>query len=127
MKFLIIGLGSMGKRRIRNLQHLNADEIIGFDLREDRRKEAEEKYNIKIINILSGEIINGIDVIIVSTPPDKHNEYIKLAIENKKSAFVEASVILKGLEELNNVAKEKNVLIAPSCTMKFHPAIKEIK
>ena len=31
MKFLIIGLGSMGKRRIRNLQYLGHKEIIGFE------------------------------------------------------------------------------------------------
>ena len=28
MKFLVVGLGSMGKRRIRNLQYLKAGEII---------------------------------------------------------------------------------------------------
>ena len=43
MKFLVIGLGSMGKRRVRNLQYLKAGEIIGFDLREDRCQETEKK------------------------------------------------------------------------------------
>jgi hypothetical protein len=33
----------MGKRRIRNLQYLEVGEIIGFDMREDRQKEAEKK------------------------------------------------------------------------------------
>ena len=44
MKFLIIGLGSMGKRRIRNLQYLGYSKIFGFDLNEDRRQEAVNKY-----------------------------------------------------------------------------------
>lgn len=43
MNFLVVGLGSMGKRRIRNLQYLKAGEIIGFDLREDRCQEARKK------------------------------------------------------------------------------------
>ena len=30
MKFFIIGLGSMGKRRIRNLKQLKQNDIIGF-------------------------------------------------------------------------------------------------
>lgn len=127
MKFLIIGLGSMGKRRIRNLQYLKAGEILGFDKNEERRKEAESKYNIKTLPDFKEAIGENPDVLIISTPPDVHNEYIKLAIENKKPAFVEASVILEGLDELNNFAKKENVLIVPSCTFRFHPAIKKIK
>jgi predicted dehydrogenase len=127
MKFLIIGLGSMGKRRIRNLKSLNAEKIIGFDLREERRKEVEKNYGIKTIKNLKDFDFNNVDAIIISTPPDKHNQYIKLAINKRKPAFVEASVILEGLEELNKLAKKKKVLIAPSCTLRFHPAIKIIE
>ncbi len=127
MKFLIIGLGSMGKRRIRNLQSLKAGEILGFDRKDERRKEAESKYGIKTFGDFQDAIKESPDVFIISTPPDIHNEYIKLAIKNKKPTFVEASVILEGLEELNNLAKKENVFIAPSCTFRFHPAIEKIK
>ena len=37
MKFLQIGLGSMGKRRIRCLHALGHRDIVAFDPREDRR------------------------------------------------------------------------------------------
>ena len=47
VKFLVIGLGSMGKRRVRNLNTLGYNEVAGFDVREDRCLEAAEKYNIK--------------------------------------------------------------------------------
>ena len=40
MRFLIVGLGSMGKRRIRNLRALGETEIAGFDPRPERRDEA---------------------------------------------------------------------------------------
>lgn len=126
MKFLIIGLGSMGKRRVRNLQFLKAGEILGFDLREDRRKEAEEKYGIETTGDLKTADLKNIDAVIVSTPPDKHNLGIKFALDNNKPAFVEASVILQGLEELDKLAKEKKIMVAPSCTLRFHPAIKDI-
>ena len=46
MKFLVVGLGSMGKRRIRNLHTLNFSQIAGFDLRNDRVEEAVNKYQI---------------------------------------------------------------------------------
>lgn len=127
MRFLIAGLGSMGKRRIRCLKNLGYEDIVGFDLKEGRRKEAEEKYGIKTIADIKNLNFNEINALIISTPPDRHNEYIKLAIDKKKPAFVEASVVLKGLEELNKLAKKEKVLIAPSCTMEFHPAIKDIR
>ena len=39
LKIIVVGLGSMGKRRIRNLLKLGYCDIIGFDPRNDRRKE----------------------------------------------------------------------------------------
>ena len=127
MNLLVIGLGSMGKRRIRCLKRLGFESVLGYDLSEDRREEVQEEYNIHVLSSLNGEMLENIDAIIISTPPDKHNKYIRLAIEHKKTAFVEASVILEGLEELNNLARKERVLIAPSCTLRFHPAIKDIK
>ena len=124
MKILIVGLGSMGKRRIRNLKQLKVGEITGFDINESRRKEAEGKYGIQTLGDLKD--IKMFDALVVSTPPDKHNEYVKLAIRNKKPVFVEASVILEGLEELDKLAKKEKVLVTPSCTFRFHPAIKKI-
>ncbi len=127
MKFLQIGLGSMGKRRIRNLKSLGFNDIIGLDFREDRRKEVTEKYGITTVAELSEEILQERDIYIISTPPDKHNEYLWLAIEYRKPTFVEASVIKQGLEEIKDASDKNNVLIAPSCTLRFHPAIKTIK
>jgi hypothetical protein len=109
------------------LKSLGYEDIVGYDVRKDRREESIKKYGIEVVDDLKKLDLSSIDAIIVSTPPDRHNEYIKLAIDNKIPAFVEASVILEGLEELNELAKKNNVFIAPSCTIKFHPAIKEIK
>mgnify|MGYP003823988081 CR=1 FL=1 len=90
MKFLEIGLGSMGKRRVRCLQALGYKDVVGFDLRQDRRNETEQKYRIKTY----GDIAQAIkecnpDAFIISVPPHVHHIYVKLAIENKKHFFVE--------------------------------------
>lgn len=127
MKALVLGLGSMGKRRIRCLRSLGYHSIVGYDLREDRRQEARDTYKIETASNIDDAVLSKIDVMVISTPPDRHNEYIKLAIDNRKPAFVEASVVLEGMEELNDLAKKQRVFIAPSGTMKFHPAIKDIK
>lgn len=128
MKFLIIGLGSMGKRRIRNLKALGYEgTIYGFDSRSDRRKDAQEIFGIFVFDNVSKIPFADFDCLIISVPPDKHAEYIRIAIKFKIPAFVEASVNIEGLEELNQSAKQAGVFIAPSCTMLFHPAIKDIR
>jgi predicted dehydrogenase len=126
MKFFVVGLGSMGKRRIRCLKALGYNEITGYDPRKDRRDEAKQRYNIETIDTLEELVTGNIHAMVISTPPDKHNQWLKWALDNKIPCFVEASVIKEGLEELNQIAKKNGILISPSCTLKFHPAIKDI-
>lgn len=127
MKFLVIGLGSMGKRRIRCLKALGYKEIIGLDFRKDRRDESVEKYQISTIEKIEQIDFSTIDAIIVSVPPDKHIDYAKISIQHEIPAFLEASVILEHSLEMSKVSKEKDVFIAPSCTLVFHPIINDIK
>ena len=124
---LVIGLGSMGKRRVRNLQALGIKNIIGLDNREDRRQETREKYQIKTVSSFDEAITNYIfDAFVISLPPAIHHIYMKKAIELGISTFIEASVVDTDFEQMIRDAKEKNVCLAPSCTLFFHPAIKKI-
>ena len=125
--FLVVGLGSMGKRRIRNLKSLGFGEIIGFDKRDDRRREAKELYSIETYDDIN-EIIKNfkLNALIISVPPDVHHVYMKLALNLKIPAFIEASVVDTDLDNIILESKNKDVLLAPSCTLSFHPAIKKI-
>jgi len=127
-KYLILGLGSMGKRRIRCLLSIgiNKDDIIGFDLREDRRQETLSLYGIKIQNDLNSVSFSDIKAVIVSLPPDKHSTGAKIAIDNNKPVFIEASVLIEDVLEIQRYNNGK-VFIAPSCTLTYHPMIKDIK
>lgn len=126
MKFLVIGLGSMGKRRVRCLQTMGYTSVIGFDPREDRRNEAFKNYGIKTFDSLEAIDLYKIDAFIISTPPDCHTPYLKLAIDYGKPAFVEASVIYDDVVDVQKY-NTNNTFIAPSCTLRFHPIIKDIK
>lgn len=125
-KILVVGLGSMGKRRIRNLQALGYTHIYGFDLRSDRRLEAHEKYGIEVFDNFEIALKEGIAAFIISVPPDLHHIYMKQAVKLGIPAFIEASVVDTEMDVLIDIAKEKDVLLAPSCTLHFHPAIKKI-
>jgi len=128
LKILVIGLGSMGKRRIRNLMALGHEKISGFDINNTRRNEAAEKYSIKTFASFE-EAVNQTqaNTFIISVPPDMHHVYMKYAVEHHISSFIEASVVDYGFDEIIELANAKGTLLSPSCTLYFHPAIKKIK
>lgn len=127
MKVLVIGLGSMGRRRVRCLKKIGVDNILGFDIRDDRNITAQEDYSIQIIRNVGEVSTLDVDFIIISTPPDHHLEYMKIANKSGKPFFVEASVISDGLADLNIQIANNNTKCYPSTTLFFHPAIKQIK
>ncbi len=130
MKFLVIGLGSMGKRRIRCLDALgfSALDIAGVDLRDDRRKEANEKYQVDTYDDFSKAVKrHAPDALIISLPPDIHHLYMKEAIKHELPFFVEASVVATDMSVIIDKAKKASIKAIPSATMMFHPAIKMIK
>lgn len=127
MKFLIVGLGSMGKRRTRNLQHLRAGEIIGFDPRPDRREEAAAKHGIRTFADFGEAMSAGPDALIISTPPDRHLEYALAAARAGKHFFTEAGVTDEGLDELEALCAGRPIVAAPSCTLRFNPSIRRLK
>lgn len=127
MKFLVIGLGSMGKRRIRNLTFLKAGKIIGFDKNPERRKETEEKYGIETFETIESAMKEEPDALIISTPPDKHIEFAMIAAKNNKHFFTEINVPGEGIEELIELTKDKKIVAAPSSTFRFNSLIRKMK
>ena len=126
MKFVIIGLGSMGKRRIRNLKALDYESILGFDPRKDRCEEAYEKYGIDTYQKINDVIEQKPDVMIISTPPDLHMKYAKIALENNIHFFTEASVVQDEMLEIIEGLKDSKIVGLPSCTLRFHPIVQKI-
>ena len=126
LTFLIVGLGSMGKRRIRNLRVNGEREIIGFDIRIDRRKQAETKYNIHTIDDFKILSPDDYDVVIISTSPEAHGDYIRFALEHKKHFFVEHPTTDDGYEDIFK-HNHLDIIKVPSCTFLFYEPIKMIK
>jgi predicted dehydrogenase len=129
MKFLVIGLGSMGKRRVRNLKALGIEHVAGFDLRSDRRLESQEKYAIPVFEDLEAAIRTfEPQVFVISTPPDLHMHYAYYAYERGISCFIEASVVdADKIKQLSQKIEKTGIVMAPSCTMRYYPGPKKIK
>jgi predicted dehydrogenase len=129
MKFLVIGLGSMGKRRVRNLKALGIESVAGFDLRLDRRQESAEKYGIPVFEDLETAMHSfGPQTFVISTPPDLHMHYAYYAYERGINCFIEASVVdAEKIKQLSEKIRVTNIVMAPSCTMRYYPGPKKIR
>lgn len=129
MKYLVIGLGSMGKRRVRNLQALGIKQVAGFDTRADRRQETHEKYGIQVFNDLEEAMKNFVpEAFMISTPPDLHMHYAYYAYAHGVSCFIEASVVdADKIKKLSSLVQNSKIIMAPSCTMRYFPGPKKIK
>ena len=127
VKILQIGVGSMGKRRIRNLLYLGFTNITCCDKKPERVEEAKKKYGVNTVDYKN---INWKEFshVIISTPPDQHIQYALEAIKNNLHVFIEASVVDELYDELILLHGEKPELtLAPSCTMRFDPIISKAK
>ena len=127
MKILVIGLGSMGKRRIRNLLKLGYTDIIGFDPHKDRRDETTKKYLIPTVSNINDGLEKNPTVMIISTPPDLHATYANLALEKNINFFTEVNLSSKEIKNIVKKLNNKSIVGVPSCTMLFHPVMKKLK
>jgi predicted dehydrogenase len=129
MRFLVIGLGSMGKRRVRNLRALGVEHIAGFDPRTDRADEAAKKYRIPVYEDFEVAMLEfDPQVFVISTPPDIHMHYAFYAFEHGISCFIEASVVdAEKIKQLGEQIENTTIVMAPSCTMRYYPGPIKIK
>src|SRR5690349_784051 len=118
----------MGKRRIRNLLELKAGEIIGYDVRKDRREQAKNLYSIKTIDDFQLGLKMKPDAMIISTPPNLHLKYATIAAKNKIHFFTEVNTIHPDkIRSIIRMIKQNKVIGLPSSTLMFHPSVIKMK
>ncbi len=128
MKAVVIGLGSMGKRRIRLLKKRDeAAEIFGVDSREDRQKEAEELYQIKMCNTLEEAVANGAECAFICTSPLTHGCIISKCLQAGLHVFTEINLVADMYEENMEMAREKGCVLFLSSTFLYRDEINYIK
>ena len=124
----VIGLGSMGKRRIRLIKSNFPDvDIIGIDNSEERCKEVEELFNIKTLSN-SDEFFenNNCEAVFISTPPLTHSKIINDALNNNLSVFTEINLVKDMYDENIDLADENELTLFLSSTQLYRKEINYI-
>lgn len=125
MNILVVGLGSMGKRRIRILKtYFKEMNIFGIDLNEERRLFCERKYEISVSSSIDRLfLIENIDIVFICTSPLSHDKLIKKCLENKKHVFSEINLVSNGYEDNIALAKKNDVALFLSSTPLYRKEI----
>ena len=124
----VIGLGSMGKRRIRLIKSNFPDvNIIGIDNSEERCKEVEELFNIKTLSN-SDEFFKdyNCEAVFISTPPLTHSKIINDALNNNLSVFTEINLVKDMYDENIDLADENGLTLFLSSTQLYRKEINYI-
>lgn len=125
MNICVIGLGSMGKRRIRLIKQIEPEtQIFGVDSNPLSCNEVSASLNIKCYSSID-ECINEnkIDVGFICTSPLSHRNILLSLIQNKISVFSEINLDNSYYNEVITLAKENGVKLFLSSTFLYRNEI----
>ena len=126
MKIIVIGLGSMGKRRIRLIREMYPDySIIGIDGRTDRKEEVNKQFNIVCIDSIDN--VETADCAFICTPPLSHNILIHECLQRGWNVFTELNLVQDGYHENMALAREVNRTLFLSSTFFYREEIRYIR
>lgn len=128
-RFLVLGCGSIGKRHIGNLLACHEDEILAFDVRDDRRGNVESKFGVETLDNLEKAWERGPDVALITAPTSLHIPLALQAAQQGCHLFIEKplSNAWEGVEQLLTIVKERNLITLVGCNMRFHPGLLRLK
>ena len=124
----VIGLGSMGKRRIRlikdNFPEVN---VVGVDNSEERCDEVKSLFNIPVFTD-SNEFFkkNNFKAVFISTPPLTHSKLINQALNAHLNVFAEINLVSDGYDENIKKSKENDLTLFLSSTQLYRKEINYI-
>ena len=141
MKILIMGLGGIGQRHLRNLRTLRGNdiEIIAFDPRPDlpvltdqlkveEGADLEKKYNLRIYRDLDQAMAQEPQAVFVCNPTSLHVPIALRAAREGCALFIEKPLShnMDGVEELIAVAEERGLVAAVGYQLRFHPCLQRL-
>jgi len=132
VKFGVVGYGYWGPNVVRNLDRLDAAEVVGVcDLDVAARRKVAKAYPDVLVTENPAELMASaeIDAIAVVTPVWTHYELAKAALLNGKHIFVEKPFTSSAAQarELIDLAASRNLKIMVDHTFLFTGAVQKIK
>ena len=125
-RVLVVGLGSMGKRRVRLIQQVDpALKICGVDAQKERRTEAAEQFGISCCSSI-GEAIaeHSPEAGFVCTSPLAHHAIIMELLGSGLHVFTEINLVSDGYEEMMALAEKSGKCLFLSSTFLYRKDVR---
>jgi predicted dehydrogenase len=139
MRILVVGLGSIGQRHVRNLRQLFGSDVHISACRMLRRSpvltdgldvesgaNVESRYSIRAYSDLPSAIAARPDAVFICNPTSMHLEAASLAAEAGCHLFVEKPLASswEGVEDLVRLVERKGLVGLVGYQMRFHPCLR---
>jgi len=138
MKILMVGLGGIGQRHVRNLRTLmgtnvdiiayryrNNPQVLTDELEIEAGSNLVDKYSIKVYTTLNDAMDQRPDVVFICNPSSLHIPVALQAAQAGCSLFIEKplSNTMDNVEELINLVESRNITATVGYQMRFHPCL----
>ena len=128
MKFLFLGLGSIGRRHLMNLHGMGHRDFYAY--RQNSELEPfETEFGVKRVSSYEAGLTERPDVVFVTNPTIFHVRDATKAIAAGAHVFVEKPLgaSLDGIPELTELAEKQRRTVFVGYHMRFHPVLSEIR
>ncbi|WP_072524753.1 Gfo/Idh/MocA family protein [Clostridium sp. Marseille-P3244] len=129
LKVCFIGIGSIARRHIRNLEAICTERGIGLQIDAVRRDG--KCSSIKLINNIYSkveQVPDDYDVIFITNPTDQHLESLKIYHTKGRNFFIEKPVVsLRQLEDAESFITRDNVIYYVAAPLRYNAVIQWIK
>lgn len=131
MKACFVGVGSIGKRHIKNLSFIckNNGEALKIDVLRSTNKKLPSDIR-KLINNeywTYNELDKDYDMIFLTNPTYLHYEYIDKLKHHAKSFFVEKPLISDLAQDINNLDLPSNNIYYVACPLRYSKVLQDAK
>lgn len=128
MNILVIGLGSMGKRRIRLMQQLDSSlKICGIDSNTERCQDVAQQFHIECFPSIDSAFQSGeFDCAFVCTSPLSHSGIIMNLLDQEIHIFTEINLVTDQYEDIIEKARKKKKHVFLSSTFLYRNDIRYI-
>jgi predicted dehydrogenase len=127
VKFLIAGLGSIGRRHLRNLLALGEDDILLYRTRLSTLPD-DELAAFPSETDLDAALTHQPDAVIISNPTSMHLEVAIPAAQAGCHLLIEKPIShsLQGLDELRSAVQRNTCRVLTGFQFRFHPGLRKI-
>ena len=128
MTLLVIGVGSIGLRHIRNLRRIGVTDVTAYDP-EPARMTAAGAAGAQPCATLAEALARRPRGVLVCTPPTLHLEHAQAALTVGADIFVEKPLAAQpdGVEALLDRADRAGRTVTVGYNLRFHPAVRRLK